>query len=404
MKITNIKAREILDSRGNPTVEIELHTEDGVFYGKAPSGASTGKYEALELRDDSDRYHGKGVQEAVNNVEKIASELEGEEINFSEVDQRMIELDGTGNKSELGANAILPVSIAAAKAAAAAKEMTTWQFISEISEAEASIPRPAFNIINGGTHAGNDLDVQEFMIIPEQGPFKEQLRKAAEVYHSLKNTLKAKFDHGATNVGDEGGFAPPLRKTGTALDLLEGAITKQDYEMELGLDAAASQFHRRGEYNLNGNSFAKKELLDFYQELVEDYPLVSLEDPFAEEDWEGFATATDKLGEEINIVGDDLLVSNAQRIEKANKKEACNTLLLKPNQVGTVTEAIESAQLAQSFNWQVMVSHRSGETCDAFIADLAVGLGAEFIKAGAPARGERVAKYNQLLRIKEKLS
>ena len=403
MKVKSIKAREILDSRGNPTVEVELETEGGTFYGRAPSGASTGKYEALELRDGGDRYRGKGVQEAIENVGEIASELEGKEVSFSEVDQLLIEMDGTDNKAELGANAILPVSIAAVKAAAAKAGVPIWQFIGQEFETEPKLPRPSFNILNGGTHAGNDLGVQEFMIIPAEEDFKEQLRKTSEVYHVLQEILENKFDKSATNVGDEGGFAPPLRKTRTALDLIEEAINKKDYEMEIGLDSAASEFQQKGDYNLDGTVFTQQGLLDFYKKLVEDYDLVSLEDPFGEEDWESFSKMTEELGDKVNIVGDDLLVSNAQRIEKAKQKEACNTLLLKPNQVGTVSEAVKSAQLARSFDWEVMVSHRSGETCESFIADLAVGLGAEFIKAGAPARGERVAKYNQLLRIEEKI-
>jgi len=401
MNIKSITAREILDSRGNPTVEVELTTEAGVFYGKAPSGASTGKYEALELRDGGDRYQGKGVQEAVENVNQIASELE-DEVSFSEVDQTMIDMDND-NKSELGANAILPVSIAACKAEAAAQEVSTWELISQISETEPGLPRPSFNIINGGAHAGNDLDIQEFMIIPAEEEFKEQLRKASEVYHELQGILRSKFGNSATNVGDEGGFAPPLRKTKTALDLIKKAGSQKDYEMEIGIDAAASEFHRKGDYGLDGTVFTSEGLLDFYQDLIDEYEIISLEDPFGEEDWGNFTEINEKLGEEVNIVGDDLLVSNTQRIEKANQKKACNTLLLKPNQVGTVSEAIKSAQLAQSFGWEIMVSHRSGETCDPFIADLAVGLGAEFIKAGASARGERVAKYNQLLRIEEEL-
>lgn len=402
MNIKSIEAREILDSRGNPTVEVELKTKNGTFYGKAPSGASTGKHEALELRDNDERYQGKGVQQAIENVEEIASELD-KEISFSELDQKLVEMDGTDNKEELGANAILPLSIAACKAEAAAEEMPVWKFISEEFELSAKIPRPSFNIINGGSHAGNDLDIQEFMIMPVGEDFKEQLRKAAEIYHVLKGILKNKFSGSATNVGDEGGFAPPLRKTTTALDLIEEAISRKDYDVELAMDSAASEFHQKGDYNLDGTIFTQEGLLDFYKDLVGSYDLVSIEDPFAEEDWGGFSKITEELGSEINIVGDDLLVSNAQRIEKANQKGACNTLLLKPNQVGTVTEAIKSAQLAQSFDWEVMVSHRSGETCDPFIADLAVGIGADYIKSGAPARGERVSKYNQLLRIEEKL-
>lgn len=402
MNIKSIEAREVLDSRGNPTVEVELVTKNGTFYGKAPSGASTGKYEALELRDDDERYQGKGVQQAIKNVEEVASEL-NEEISFSELDQKLVEMDGTDNKEELGANAILPLSIAACKAEAAAEGVSVWKFISEEFDSEVNVPRPSFNIINGGSHAGNDLDIQEFMIMPTGEDFKEQLRKASEIYHVLKEILKNKFSGSATNVGDEGGFAPPLRKTTTALDLIKEAISRKDYNVELAMDSAASEFHQKGDYNLDGTVFTQKGLLDFYEDLVENYNLVSIEDPFAEEDWEGFSKITEELGSEVNIVGDDLLVSNAQRIEKANQKGACNTLLLKPNQVGTVTEAIKSAQLAQSFDWEVMVSHRSGETCDPFIADLAVGIGADYIKSGAPARGERVAKYNQLLRIEEEL-
>lgn len=404
MTIQKIKAREILDSRGEPTVEVDLETGGDRFRASAPSGASTGKYEALELRDEEQRYQGKGVQQAVENVnDVIAPELEGKQVG-SDLDQVLLELDGTDNKSKLGANAILPVSIAACKAGAAAEEIPVWKYIQQQFEIkEARMPQPSFNIINGGVHAGNELSVQEFMILPLGESFKKQLRKGAEIYHELEEVLKNKFGPSATNVGDEGGFAPPLRKTTTALDLIEQAIEKQDYEVELALDCAASEFHQKQDYELEGSVFTQQGLLEFYQSLVNQYNLVSLEDPFAEEDWDGFSKITEQLGDQVNIVGDDLLVTNTERIEKAHRREACNTLLLKPNQVGTVSEAVEAAKLAYSFDWEVMVSHRSGETCGSFLADLAVGIGAEFIKAGAPARGERVAKYNQLLRIEEEL-
>src|SRR6056297_2461708 len=370
MKIKKVKAREILDSRGNPTVETEIVTEKGKYIASVPSGASTGEHEACELRDKDSRYHGKGVQKAVANVNnEIGKEIEGMNVeNQKEIDEAMLNLDGTKNKEKLGANAILSVSMAVARAGADSKEIPLWEYISKVSNSDPSLPYPCFNVVNGGEHAGNNLDIQEFMISPRFGSFQENLRAGSEIYHTLKEILEKDFSSSSTNVGDEGGFAPSFSKADQALSYLQKAITDAGY---------------------------KKKLID-------KYPIFSIEDPFGENDfkaWSGFKSEADDL----LIIGDDLLTTNPERIEKAINENSCNGLLLKINQIGTITESIKAMELARSKGWKIMVSHRSGETCDNFIADLAVGLGAEFIKSGAPARGERISKYNQLLRIEEEL-
>ena len=431
-KIKNIKARKILDSRGNPTVEVELETDLGKFLASVPSGASKGKYEAMELRDGLDarpsreaggpvlgkRYHGMGVLKAVKNVnEIIGPKLIGEDTaNQTKIDEILINLDGTENKAKLGANAILPVSMAVCRAAAAAKNLSLYQHINEIYTGltcvkltpvrPVSLPIPCFNVINGGAHAGNDLDVQEFMIVPQKMSFSENLQVASEIYHQLKEILEKKFGKLATNLGDEGGFAPPIRFPQEAIELILEAAKKLNYEVKIILDVAASQFFKNGKYRMKIGVFSREGLLNYYSDLIQKYPIMGLEDPFSEDDFAGWKMLNSKFlipNSKFLIIGDDLTVTNPRRIKMAKEKEDCNAMILKINQIGTITEALEAAKLAKSFGWKIIVSHRSGETNDDFISDLAVGIGADFIKAGAPARGERVAKYNRLLKIEEEL-
>ena len=404
--ITNLHAREILDSRGNPTLEVELTAETIHQLAAVPSGASTGKHEALELRDGGTRFRGYGVQKAVHNVNTIiAPLLQGIDVSRQEeIDTLMIEKDGTSNKKKLGANAILGVSIAGCKAGAEANNQLLFEYINAIfpGKRTISLPRPFFNIINGGRHADNELSFQEFMIAPRMSSFAENLRVVSEVYHILKRILHQKYGKGSTNVGDEGGFAPePLQHAPEALSLLMKAINQAGYsgKVDLAIDCAASELFIRGKYKVDGRIMATAELTRYYLDLIKKYPIISLEDPFQQDDFVSFAELRKKT--KIQIVGDDLTVTNIQRIEHAIKEKSCNCLLLKINQIGTITEALAAARLAYEQGWKVMVSHRSGETEDTFIADLAVGIGAEFIKAGAPCRGERVSKYNQLLRIEE---
>ena len=408
IKIKDIKAREILDSRGNPTVEVELITENGLFLASVPSGASVGRYEAKEIRDGEDRYRGKGVLEAIRNIEKtITPNLKDIEINSQrQVDEILISIDGTKDKSNLGANAILPISMAICRALASAKNTPLYRYIDEIYETAfkgevLKLPTPCFNIINGGSHAGNNLDFQEFMIIPQLESFSLNLQAGSEIYHNLKDVLKKDFGKDAINVGDEGGFAPNLNLAEEALDLTIRAIGISGYRdrVNIALDVAASEFYKNGKYGMR----SRDEMVQYYLELIEKYPITSIEDPFNEDDFEGFSILTGRSGKEVDIIGDDLLVTNIERIEIAQKKEACNGLLLKVNQIGTVTEALEAAKLARLNNWKIMVSHRSGETNDDFIADLAVGISADYIKSGAPARGERVVKYNRLLKIEDEI-
>uniref|UniRef100_A0A8C3DZ07 phosphopyruvate hydratase n=12 Tax=Passeriformes TaxID=9126 RepID=A0A8C3DZ07_CORMO len=417
MSITKIHAREIFDSRGNPTVEVDLYTNKGLFRAAVPSGASTGIYEALELRDnDKTRYMGKGVSRAVKYVnEFLATALCTQNVNVVEqekIDKLMLEMDGTENKSKFGANAILGVSLAVCKAGAAEKGVPLYRHIADLAgNPEVILPVPAFNVINGGSHAGNKLAMQEFMILPVGAEsFKEAMRIGAEVYHNLKNVIKEKYGKDATNVGDEGGFAPNILENKEALELLKTAIAKAGYtdKVVIGMDVAASEFYRDGKYDLDFKSpddpsryISPDQLADLYKGFVKNYPVVSIEDPFDQDDWGAWKKFTGSVN--IQVVGDDLTVTNPKRIAKAVDEKACNCLLLKVNQIGSVTESLQACKLAQSNGWGVMVSHRSGETEDTFIADLVVGLCTGQIKTGAPCRSERLAKYNQLLRIEEEL-
>ena len=414
MSVQKLNARMIIDSRGNPTVEVDLFTEKGRFRAAVPSGASTGVHEAVELRDGGDRWVGKGVSKAVANVnDVIAPELIKSGLSVTsqkEIDDFLIKLDGSPNKGKLGANAILGVSIAVAKAGAAEKGLELYQHLSALANTKEPfiLPAPAMNVINGGSHAGNSLAFQEFMIVPTGAKtFTESMQIGTEVYHNLKKVIKAKYGIDATNVGDEGGFAPNVRSADEALDLLMEAIQKAGYEgrVNISLDVASSEFYKDGKYDLdfkNPNSDPSKwltgaELAEIYKGYIAKYPIASIEDPFDQDDWEAWSVLRASAG--ITIIGDDLTVTNPLRIKTAIEKKSCNGLLLKINQIGTISESIQAAQLAQSDNWAVMVSHRSGETEDTTIADLAVALNAGIIKTGAPARTERVAKYNQLLRI-----
>jgi enolase len=406
MKIKSVFAREIIDSRGNPTIEVDLKTEGGGF-GRAasPSGASRGLHEAAELRDGGPRFKGKGVLRAVENVNKIIGPAlyDMEASPQEDVDQKMIGLDGTENKEKLGGNAIVAVSMANLKAAASTRKMALYDFLGG-----NKLPIPLLNIINGGKHAGNGLSIQEFMVIPARAEsFSEGLRSACEIYKTLNEKLVKKYGRTSRNVGDEGGFAPPMSTTAEALDAISESIDECGYSkaVGIGLDAAASSFYREsdGKYFMDGNYLERGQLIDYYGELLEQYPIYSIEDPLFEEDFEAFAQFTEKYGSRIQVVGDDLVVTNAERVQKAVEMKAMNALLLKVNQIGTVTEARKAAQIATEAGMEVVVSHRSGETEDTFIADLAVGIGASQIKTGAPARGERTSKYNRLLRIEEKL-
>lgn len=403
-------AREILDSRGNPTVEVEVYLEDGTI-GRAavPSGASTGAFEACELRDgDKARYGGKGVLKAVENVNSIIGPaIQGFDATEQvAIDKLMIQLDGTDNKSKLGANAILGVSMAVARAAAKSLDLPLYQYLGGFNAKE--LPVPMMNIMNGGAHADNNVDIQEFMIMPVgAASFAEGLRACAEVYHTLKNVLKAKGL--STGVGDEGGFAPNLDSNEEALEVICQAITEAGYEpgkdFRLAIDAASSEFFENGQYNLAGEGKVKTaaEMVDFYEYLVGKYPIVSIEDGLAEEDWDGWKVLTERLGKKVQLVGDDLFVTNSQRLAKGIELGVANSILVKVNQIGTLTEAFEAMELAKRNGYTCVVSHRSGETEDAIIADIAVAVNAGQIKTGAPARSERVAKYNQLLRIEENL-
>uniref|UniRef100_A0A8C4I4G2 phosphopyruvate hydratase n=1 Tax=Dicentrarchus labrax TaxID=13489 RepID=A0A8C4I4G2_DICLA len=399
MSIVSIVAREILDSRGNPTVEVDLRTEKGLFRAAVPSGASTGIYEALELRDgDKSRYKGKGM--GVYFTFTFFNKLTNESKTLKHI------------PAQFGANAILGVSLAICKAGAAEKDVPLYRHIADLAgNTELVLPVPAFNVINGGSHAGNKLAMQEFMVLPVGAEsFKEALRIGSELYHTLKGVIQEKYGQDATNVGDEGGFAPNILENSEALDLLQTAIEKAGFteKVVVGMDVAASEFYREGKYDLDFKSppdsarhISAEELADIYQGFVNNYPVVSIEDPFDQDDWEAWSRLTAQVG--IQVVGDDLTVTNPKRIERAAEERACNCLLLKVNQIGSVTEAIQACKLAQANGWGVMVSHRSGETEDTFIADLVVGLCTGQIKTGAPCRSERLAKYNQLMRIEEEL-
>ena len=403
-------AREILDSRGNPTVEVEVFLEDGTIgHAAVPSGASTGAFEACELRDgDKARYGGKGVLKAVENVNSIIGPaIQGfDATEQAAIDKLMISLDGTDNKSKLGANAILGVSMAVARAVAKSLDLPLYQYLGGFNAKE--LPVPMMNILNGGAHADNNVDIQEFMIMPVGAEsFTEALRSCAEVYHTLKTVLKGKGL--STGVGDEGGFAPNLESNEEALEVICEAIKAAGYEpgkdFKLAIDAASSEFYKDGKYDLAGEGKIKtaEEMVDFYEYLVGKYPIVSIEDGLAEEDWDGWKVLTDRLGKKVQLVGDDLFVTNSKRLAKGIDMGVANSILVKVNQIGTLTEAFEAMELAKRFGYTCVVSHRSGETEDAIIADIAVAVNAGQIKTGAPARSERVAKYNQLLRIEENL-
>ena len=400
--IKSVKAREILDSRGNPTIEVDITTEGEIVVSAAvPSGASTGIYEAVELRDGGKRYGGKGVTNAVAAVVKtIQPKLLGMDVRQqANIDGLMIEIDGTENKSKLGGNAMLGVSLACARAAAASDGLRLYEYIDKDS---SLLPVPFFNVVNGGKHAGNQLDFQEFMIAPTGAEnFKEALRMGAEVYQSLKSRLQKAYGKTSINVGDEGGFAPPVKTPEEALEALWGAIQDAGYvdEVKIGMDVASSTFYKDDSYTVAGVNYDTDELIELYRELVAAYPIISIEDPIQEEDYEGFVKATKLLP--TQIVGDDLFVTNPKRLAKGIEMGACNALLWKVNQIGTLTEALEAANLAKKNKYGVMASHRSGDTEDPWVADLSVGIGCGQIKSGAPARGERTAKYNQLLRIEE---
>lgn len=408
--IENIKAREILDSRGNPTLEVEIMLVDGsIGIASVPSGASTGRYEAMELRDsDTSRYSGRGVLKAVTHVNKeIASAIVGmSALDQAAIDQRLIELDGTSNKARLGANAIVGVSLAVAKAGANFLDLPLYRYL---GGAEARLlPIPMLNILNGGKHARGSVDFQEFMIVPVgAASFGQALQMGSEVYHCLGKLL---VDKGlSTNVGDEGGFAPQLSGNKAALELILSAIEKAGYkageDLFLALDAAASSFFRNGKYILSreGITFSSTEMIDYYVNLLAEYPIISIEDGLSEDDWAGWLLLTAGVGKRVQLVGDDLYVTNLERLERGIAQKASNSILIKPNQIGTLTETLAVIKRAQRAGWTTIISHRSGETEDTTIADLAVASGAGFIKAGAPCRGERVAKYNRLLRIEEEL-
>jgi enolase len=406
--IKSITAREILDSRGNPTVEVEVRLDDkSIARAAVPSGASTGAFEAAELRDGGKRYLGKGVEGAVKNiVEKIAPVVLGlNALDQKIIDEKMITLDGSKNKSNLGANAILGVSLAVARAAAASTGQSLFKYL---GKAEAkTLPVPMMNILNGGAHADTNVDIQEFMVAPiGAATFKESLRWGAEIYHSLKSVLKSKGL--ATSIGDEGGFAPDLASNRAALDLILQAIElagfKAGSDIGLAMDVAATEFFENGKYKFEGKELTAEQMITYYRELVAAYPLLSIEDPLDEDDWDGWANLTAQLGDKIQIVGDDLFVTNPERLQRGIESKSANALLVKVNQIGTLSETIAAVTLAHNNNFKSMMSHRSGETEDTTIADLAVALNCGQIKTGAPARSERVAKYNQLLRIEEELA
>ena len=410
-KISSVKAREILDSRGNPTVEVDLTLSNGSF-GRAavPSGASTGSHEAVELRDgDKGRYNGKGVLKACENVDgPIAEAIISSDLDQRSLDNLLIKLDGTPNKGKLGANAILGVSMAFARAAAVSNEQPLYKYFNELSGGTIQLPVPMMNIINGGAHAANSADIQEYMIVPVGLPnFREALRAGAEIFHALKKILS---DKGlATTVGDEGGFAPTLSSNEEPLKLIVEAIERAGYkpgiDICIAMDAAATEFFKNGKYELkrDGKSFTSEELVAYYSDLVSKYPIISIEDGLAEDDWDGYKLMTEKLGDKIQLVGDDLFVTNIERLEKGIKTGIANSILIKLNQIGTISETIDAVNMAAKAGYTSVISHRSGETEDSTIADFAVGTGAGQIKTGSLSRSERTAKYNQLLRIEEEL-
>ena len=408
MRIKDIIAREILDSRGNPTVEVDMILENGACArASVPSGASTGSREALELRDkDSNRYQGKGVLKAVNNINEIIKpKLIGIEANVKVVDEILLKLDNTPNKINLGANATLAVSLACLKCEALLNNKELYEYV---SDGQVSMPVPMVNIINGGAHAVNNLDIQEFMIVPHQETMKERIRAASEIFHTLKKLLTSA--NYAVGVGDEGGFAPNLKNNKEALDFIVKAINDSNYipgkDIGIALDVAASEFYNEetNTYKLDGKDITSDELISYYNELLETYPIVSIEDPFYENDWESLTKFTNLVGNKIMIVGDDFFVTNKIYLQKGIDLKAGNAIIIKANQIGTITETLETVKLAKANNYHTIISHRSGETEDTFIAELAVGLDAKYIKTGSMSRGERICKYNELLRIEEKIN
>jgi enolase len=414
--VQSVVAREILDSRGNPTVEVEVVTEDGMFRASVPSGASTGAYEAVELRDGGDRYLGKGVLKAVANVNDVLGPaVKGMDVTDQQgVDDTMLKLDGTPNKAKLGANSILGVSLAISKAGAAAKKVPLYKHYADLAgnnDEKFTMPVPCFNVINGGSHAGNKLAFQEYFVIPTGAKsFAEAMQIGCEVYHTLGKIIKAKFGGDATLIGDEGGFAPPCDNR-EGCELIMEALEKSGYtdKCAIGLDVAASEFKVKDEdgydldFKYDGNVITGEALGNLYQELATDFPIVTIEDPFDEDDWESWSKFTGKNSEQFQVVGDDLTVTNIDKIGRAIDENSCTCLLLKVNQIGSVSESIAAVKKSKQAGWGVMTSHRSGETEDTYIADLAVGLCTGQIKTGAPCRSERLAKYNQLLRIEEEL-
>jgi enolase len=404
--IERVHARQVLDSRGNPTVEAEVFTSDGFGRSIVPSGASTGTLEAVELRDGDDAYGGKGVMSAVNHINnEIAGAITGWDVTRQEqIDQAMNDVDGTNNKGKLGANAILAVSMAVARAAAASVGLPLYRYLG--GPAARVLPVPCLNVLNGGAHAANSVDIQEFMLVPAGLPsFSEALRAGVETYHALKRVMAGRGL--STNVGDEGGFAPDLPTNEAAIDLLIEGIEAAGYqpgdEIAIALDVAATEIHREGRYTLDGRDFESEEMIDFLVRLAADHPLVSIEDGMSEDDWEGWANLTERIGHNIQLVGDDLFVTNAEILRRGIEEKAANSILIKVNQIGSVSETLHTMQAAERAGYTQMVSHRSGESEDTFISHLAVATNAGQIKTGAPARGERTAKYNQLLRIEERL-
>jgi enolase len=408
-KILSLHALEILDCRGNPTLEVQIVTRNGVFSASVPSGKSAGKYEACEMRDNEKRYFGKGVRKAVRKVENIISpKIIGMSVTNQEaMDNLLCSLDGTQNKSKLGANTMLAVSMAVCRAGAFEHRLPLYKYIHKIlrENNKITIPRAYFNILNGGVHAGNTLAIQECMISPRFATFSRNVRCASEIYHVLKKIIEKKYGKNATNVGDEGGFAPPISSIEDALRLIQKAIIKAGYagKVDLALDCAASEFYTKKERKyILGKKYSAEELQSYYLTLIKKFNIISIEDPFSEDSFSDFASLLTRA--KIQIVGDDLTVTNVERIRQAIAQKSCNSLLLKMNQIGTISQTLDAVRMAYMHSWKVMVSHRSGETTDTFIADLAVGIGCLQIKAGAPARGERVAKYNRLLRIERELT
>ena len=403
--IKKITAKQILDSNARPTVQAELKTDFGKFLASVPSGVSTGKYEAVELRDRDG-----SVKKAVENIEKIiAPALAGKKLESQlEIDKILFNLDGTKNKSRLGANAILAVSIACCRAIASAQKMPLWQYISQIQNIKYKIPAPSFNVIEGGRHGQSELAFQEFMVIPQKEKFSENLKIGKKIYKSLKKVLNNKFGKKNIKLSKEGAFSPPIKKVSEALDLILEAAKKarEKDSIKIGIDAAASEFYQDRGYKIDGQFLSQKELVDFYLDLARKYPIVFIEDPFSEDDFDGWKTFRVKISNLKSgffILGDDLTATNLERIKMARQKKLCNGVIIKPNQIGTVTETVEAAKITKSFGWKIMVANRAGETKDDFIADLAVGVGADFIKSGAPYPKERLAKYNRLIKIEKEI-